>query len=115
MGPGPIVVEGIRPQSPAKVRFAEYDRVIGAFSADRTNDPFYVSVLPRRPGCSRMVLNTKTGQAPFEYGAIAGVAITVHENWVSRGIETSKTSAKGGVNIQPYKADARNAPIAHMA
>ena len=46
MDPRLIIVDGICAQDPAQVRFAEYDHVVQALPADRTNEPLNVSVLP---------------------------------------------------------------------
>jgi len=47
MGAGAIVVVGIGAEDLAKMRFAKDQDMIQAFSSDRADEPFYMSVLPR--------------------------------------------------------------------
>jgi hypothetical protein len=46
MGTGAIVVFGVGPEDPAKMRFAQDHDMIQTFSPDRPDEPFDVSVLP---------------------------------------------------------------------
>ena len=46
MDPRLIIVGGICAYDSAQMRFAEYDHVVQALPADRTNEPLNVSVLP---------------------------------------------------------------------
>ena len=55
--------------------------MIGAFAPDRTDYPFYISVLPRRPRRSWVISNPKAVQPLFEYGAITGIAISDDMSW----------------------------------
>jgi hypothetical protein len=41
----------------AKVTFAEHHDMVEALAADRSNQPFNMTVLPRRPWCDRPVAN----------------------------------------------------------
>src|ERR1035437_502062 len=59
------------PQDPAQVRFAEYDHVVQALPADRTNEPLNVSVLPGWSECDRSIPNAHGAQ-------------TLHEDWPVR-------------------------------
>jgi hypothetical protein len=46
MDPRLIIVDGICAYDSAQMRFTEYDHVVQALPADRTNEPLNVSVLP---------------------------------------------------------------------
>jgi hypothetical protein len=52
MDAGAIVVVGVGAEDPAKMRLAQDHDMIQAFSPDRADEPFDVSVLPGRAGRS---------------------------------------------------------------
>ena len=52
-----IVAGAIFCQQMAKVTFAEHHDMVEALAADRSNQPFNMTVLPRRPWCDRPVAN----------------------------------------------------------
>src|SRR5882724_4836195 len=47
MRAGPIVIFHVTEQQVTEVAFAEYNDVVKAFPADRTDQPFSISILPR--------------------------------------------------------------------
>jgi hypothetical protein len=49
MSPDTVVVTGIGPENSAQVAFAEHDNVVKALAANRADEAFYMSDLPRRP------------------------------------------------------------------
>jgi hypothetical protein len=54
---GPIVIFHVTEQQVTEVAFAEYDGVVKAFPADRTDQPFSISILPRGARRRRLVAN----------------------------------------------------------
>jgi hypothetical protein len=50
MGAGAIVVVGVGPEAPAKMRRAQDYDMVQAFAPNRADEPFDVSVLPGRAG-----------------------------------------------------------------
>ena len=75
MGAGAIVVVGVGPEDLAKVRFAQDHDMIQAFSSDRADEPFDVSVLPGRARRSWSVPDAH-GSKTSRYGmAIRSISV----------------------------------------
>src|SRR6516162_398070 len=55
--------------------FAKYHDVIHAFPADRTDQPFCISVLPRRARRRRTISNTDGPNSTYEYFAVCAIAV----------------------------------------
>jgi hypothetical protein len=53
-----------------EVAFAEYNDVVKAFPADRTDQPFSISILPRRGWCGRLVPDAHGAQSAGDDAAI---------------------------------------------
>src|SRR5512139_967069 len=58
VSPEAVVVVGVCAQDPAQVRLAQDHDMIQAVSSDRADEPFDVSVLPRRSRCRLSVADT---------------------------------------------------------
>jgi hypothetical protein len=71
-----VIVTCIAPQDSAEVRLADDGAVIEALTADRPNQAFRNSVLPRRSGRGRFVPDTHRAQAPPHHIAIDRVTVT---------------------------------------
>ena len=50
MRAGPIVIFHVREQHVTEVALAEYNNMVKAFPADRTDQPFSISILPGERG-----------------------------------------------------------------
>ena len=57
MRAGPIVILHVTEQQVTKVALAEYNDVVKAFPADRTDQPFSISILPGRARWRRSIAN----------------------------------------------------------
>src|SRR6516225_2103245 len=55
--------------------FAKYHDVIHAFPADRTDQPFCISVLPRRARRRRTISNTDGPNSTYENFAVCAIAV----------------------------------------
>jgi hypothetical protein len=75
VGPEFVVVVGIRGQDPAQVRFAQDNDVVQALSPDRTDQPFDMTILPRRPRRSWSIPNSHGRKTPHYSMAIRGVSV----------------------------------------
>jgi hypothetical protein len=53
----PIVIFHVTEQQVTEVPFAEYNDVVKAFPADRTDQPFSISILPRGARRRRSIAN----------------------------------------------------------
>src|SRR4029077_6352674 len=71
-----IVVVHIRQQHVAKMAFAYYDDMIDAFPADRTDQPFSISVLPWRARRRRPITNADRSKSSDERHTIRALEIT---------------------------------------
>src|SRR5947209_14369723 len=60
----------------AEVPFAQDHDMVEALASDRANQPFNMTVLPRRAWRDRPVANAHGSQPPGDRGAIRGVAVT---------------------------------------
>jgi hypothetical protein len=81
MCPRLIVIVGIRAKDAAQVRLAEHHEMVNALAADRANQPFGKTVLPRRTGRNRLVANTHRSQTTPDDGAIDPISITDQVAW----------------------------------
>src|SRR5258708_7464410 len=75
MGTDTIVIVSVGPQDPAKMRFAQDHDVIQAFSADRADEAFNVSVLPRRLGCGWSIPDAHRSDPATDDGAVGAVSV----------------------------------------
>src|SRR5215472_4952091 len=57
MSAPPMVIICIRRKVLVQGSLAEYDHMVQALAADRANQPFHVSPLPRRPWCRQHLLD----------------------------------------------------------
>src|SRR5271169_2545061 len=71
-----IVIFHIRQQYVTKMSFAQDDDMIDAFPADRTDQPFSISVLPRGTRRSWSITNTHRSKSAREGLAIGTVPVT---------------------------------------
>ena len=76
MCPSAIVILHIREEYVAQMPFAEDHNMIKAFLSDRSNQPFAISILPRRSWRYRPVTNAHGVKPPFEYLAIDAISIS---------------------------------------
>jgi hypothetical protein len=76
-----VIVGRVRSQQMAKMPVGEHDNVVKTFPPDRTDSPFTISVLPRRPRRVRPIPNAHRPKAADEDVTVDGVAVT---NDVSR-------------------------------
>jgi hypothetical protein len=60
---------------------AEHHEVVNALAADRANQPFGKTVLPRRTGRNRLVANPHRSQTTPNDGAIDPIPITDQIAW----------------------------------
>jgi hypothetical protein len=59
----------------AQMAFAEHDDVIDAFAANRADEAFDISILPRRPGRDGPIADTDYGEPLPDDVPIEGVAV----------------------------------------
>ena len=71
-----IVIFHVRQQRVAKMAFADYDDMIDAFPADRTDQPFSISVLPWRARRRRPITNAHGSKSSDEDLTIGAIEIT---------------------------------------
>src|SRR5690348_18316749 len=72
----PIVVSRVIGQQMPEVPFPQHHDMVEAFASDRTDQPFNMTILPRRGWRDRPVANAHGSQPPDDRGAIRGVAVT---------------------------------------
>src|SRR5271169_2495999 len=60
----------------AEVPFPQHHDMVEALSSDRADQPFNMTVLPRRAWRDRPIANAHDPQPPGDRGAIRGVAVT---------------------------------------
>src|SRR5216683_863305 len=75
VGPEFVVVVGIRGQDAPQVRFAQDHDMVQALSPDRTDQPFDMTILPRRPRRSWSVPNPHGRKTSHYSMAIRGVSV----------------------------------------
>ena len=75
MSSSAIVVLLVRKQNVAQMPFAKDHNVIKAFSSNRADQGFAVSILPWRARSCRLVTNAHGANAPFEDISIGSVAV----------------------------------------
>src|SRR6478735_12779632 len=76
MCPSAVVILLVRAQHMPQMLLAKHDHMIEAFASDRADQPFSVTVLPRRSRCCRSVANAHRANAPRKCLAVDTVAIT---------------------------------------
>jgi hypothetical protein len=64
VGPDLVVVGGVRFQDATQVRLARYHQVVEAFTTNRADEPFDVSVLPRRARRDWVITDAHRTNAP---------------------------------------------------
>jgi hypothetical protein len=75
VSPEAVVVVGICAQDPAQVGFAQDHDMVQAFSSDRADKAFDMSVLPRRSRCRWSVADTHGRETSGYWMAVRGVSI----------------------------------------
>src|SRR6202171_2522270 len=63
MRAGPIVIFHVTEQQVTEVALAEYNNVVKAFPADRTDQPFSISILPRGARRRRSIANAHPSES----------------------------------------------------
>ena len=119
MRPEFVVVDRIRAEHLAQVRFAEYDEVIQSLPANRADQPFDMSVLPRGTECSprtdaqlrdlirRTVTENRWG-APRIHGELVKLGFRVSERTVSRYVRASRPRRPPGPSWKTFLDDHRD-------
>ncbi len=74
-----IVVE-VQAKNAQQVSLVEYDEVVEAFTANRSNQALTIRILPGRSGGANDLLDAQISNALLQYVAIDGVAITDQES-----------------------------------
>jgi hypothetical protein len=75
VGAGAIVVVGVGPEDPAKMRLAQDHDMIQAFSPERADEPLDVSVLPGRSRRSWSVPNAHGSKTSHYHIAIRSISV----------------------------------------
>jgi hypothetical protein len=75
MRAGPIVIFHVTEQQVTEVALAEYNNVVKAFPADRTDQPFSISILPRGARRRRSIANTDRSKSSDEDPTIGPVPV----------------------------------------
>src|SRR5215471_11228026 len=70
-----VVIAGVALENPAQVRLARHDQMVQAFAANRADEPFDVSVLPRRARRDWVIADAHRTNAPGVRGAERAVAV----------------------------------------
>src|SRR3984893_6147584 len=76
MRAGPIVIFHVREQQVTEVALAEYNNVVKAFPADRTDQPFSISILPRGAGRRRSIADAYRLESADKDLTIGSVPVT---------------------------------------
>jgi hypothetical protein len=71
----PPSIHANRAKHPGHFSFAKDDDMIKTFPADRANQPFSMSILPRRSRCGWPVTNPHRVKTPLKYLAVGAIAI----------------------------------------
>src|SRR6202011_256089 len=77
----PIVIFHVTEQQVTEVAFAEYNDVVKAFPADRTDQPFSISILPRGARRRRSIANAHRSESADEDLTIGPVPVTNEIAW----------------------------------
>src|SRR5215475_1182824 len=75
MRSGGVVVVDIARQHMPQMSLANHHDVVEAFSADRADQSFRISVLPGRAGRRRTIANAQRANASAEYVAVTSILI----------------------------------------
>ena len=70
-----VVVGHVRQQHVTQMAFAKHNDMINAFPADRADQPFCISVLPRRARRRRTISNADGSNPTNEYLAVGAIAV----------------------------------------
>jgi hypothetical protein len=70
-----VIVTSIGSQDPAQMRLTENDDMIQAFAADRPDQPFGKSILPRRGWRGRLVPDAHGAQSACDDGTINAISV----------------------------------------
>src|SRR6201981_3524822 len=76
MRPYLVVITHVRQQDVTEVSIAEHNNVVKAFPSDRTDQPFSISILPRRARRRRSIANAHRSKPSDEDLTIGTVAVT---------------------------------------
>src|SRR6201993_335831 len=76
MRAGPIVIFHVRQQQVTEVALAEYNDVVKAFPADRTDQPFGISILPRGARRRRSIADAYRSEPADKDLTIGAVPVT---------------------------------------
>src|SRR3981081_2507251 len=76
MRAGLIVILHVRQQEVTEVALAEHNNVVKAFPADRTDQPFSISIFPRRARRRRSIANAHWSKPSDENLTIGPVPVT---------------------------------------
>src|ERR1700738_2963431 len=76
MRAGPIVIFHVTEQQVTEVAFSEYNDVIKAFPANRTDQPFSISILPRGARRRRSIANAHRSESADKDLTISPVPVT---------------------------------------
>src|SRR6266850_2753750 len=76
MRAGPIVIFHVTEQQVTEVALAEYNNVVKAFPADRTDQPFSISILPRGARRRRSIADAYRSESANKDLAIGPVPVT---------------------------------------
>src|ERR1700688_1750704 len=76
MRAGPIVIFHVRQQWVTEVALAEHNNVVKAFPADRADQPFSISILPRGARRRRSIANAHRSKPSDEDLTIGPVPVT---------------------------------------
>ena len=76
-----LLVGRIICQQLAKVPFPEHHDMVEAFASDRSNQPFNITVLPRRTWRDRPVANTHGSQPACDRSTIGSVTVSNKVAW----------------------------------
>jgi hypothetical protein len=71
-----VVVTSIGSQHPAQMRLTENDDMIQALAADRPDQPFGKSILPRRGWGARLVPDAHGAQSACDDGTIDAIPVS---------------------------------------
>src|ERR1700747_2093152 len=76
MRAGPVVIFHVTEQQVTEVAFAEYNDVVKAFPADRTDQPFSITVLPRGARRRRSIADAYRSESADKDLTISPVPVT---------------------------------------